>query len=686
MTSPHRFSSLPLALALSLVLLLASAVHALGNLGILFEANSAMAMTLGIRVVGTPLGVASAGFVAALLALHAAFGLAVWSLARLSEFTMSSLQLSRSRWVVLWFTVSTLWVLVASATLYPWSRAGIAASFWSQPVFAGTTVYVILSVVVAAAIAALMLKGALRSDIDKRVWRRAALYGTLFLAIYLCWPLLGGRDVDTLPMPSRPNVILIGVDSLRPDVVGGATRIGVTPNIDQFLREAAFFSDAITPLARTFPSWISILSGEYPRHTGARENLIPRSKLRLGDTLPETLRNAGYTTIYATDETRFSNIDAAYGFDEVIGPIMGAPDFALAELNDMPLSNVVANTTVARYLFPATYSNRAAANTYRPETFTNFLSDRLDALQSIDEHRPIFLSLHLTLPHSPFHHADLVEETFDPGSDKLYQYLESVIAVDEQVGAVLADLQRRGALRNAIVVLLSDHGEALGRPHLDSIIEGAQGRGVLGHSKVNLWGHGTSVLSFSQYHVVLAFRGYGPSQLDGAGKEIETAATLVDIEPTLIDILNLGATKSDGLSLLPALELSAPSQDFLERGRFTESGISAPLDAVGEVDAGAVKRSAALFHMNPTNARIELRDEALASVVASKERAVLRGPWLLAALPPDAVEKNSRYVLVDRTGVEPPRTLNQTSVEPDEVRAMIEALEKHFGPELTRHD
>lgn len=684
MAETRRFSSLPLALALSIALLLLSAIHAVGKLDILFRANSAMSKTLDLQFMGTPLGAAVIRFVAALTVLHLALGGAVWLLARLTEYAFPAWRISRSALVVMGFTLLCAWVLVASATMYPWSGAGVAAPFWSSPVFGTVTLYDVLSIAILTWVAAAIVGAIKRRGVPLRLCLRVVVYSSLAVATVLTGSALM-RGFDSNVAPTRPNVIVIGIDSLRPDVVAGSNRIGVTPNIDNFLRDAVNFSDAVTPLARTFASWMAILSGEYSRHTGVRENLMHPQDLTLGDTLQTTLRESGYLTMYATDETRFSNIDQSYGFDHVVGPTMGAADFALAELNDFPLTNVFSNTIIARYLFPATYANRAAANTYRPTTFIKLLTDRLDDV--ISEAEPLFLSVHLTLPHAPFHHADAVEDIFNPGTDKLYGYLESVIAVDRQLGELLEQLEARGLLRNAIVVLLSDHGEALGRPGLDSVISGAEGQGVLEGTQVGLWGHGTSVLSLPQFKVVLAFKGYGPSAFASVGRESSAAASLVDLEPTLLDLLKMKGSQTDGLSLLPLLKSSAASQEtFNERVRFTETGIAAPLDGEGEVDDAAVKRSAALFRMNPENGRVELRRETLPAILASKERAALRGHWLLAALPAKAGQSGARLILIDRTGTTPPRRLQELDAEPDEIRLMADALRAHYADELLAND
>ena len=97
-----------------------------------------------------------------------------------------------------------------------------------------------------------------------------------------------------------------------------------TPNMDAFLEGSVSFSNALTPLARTFPAWVSILSGRHPHSTGAFVNLLPRELIDAGPTLPDVLGQDGYQSVYAIDEVRFSNLDLSYGFDKMLAPPMGA--------------------------------------------------------------------------------------------------------------------------------------------------------------------------------------------------------------------------------------------------------------------------------------------------------------------------------------------------------------------------
>ena len=155
-----------------------------------------------------------------------------------------------------------------------------------------------------------------------------ALAAVLLLATagLLWWPMLGHERVAVVEA-GRPHVIIVGVDSLRKELVRRADAFTFAPNIRLFQRTATGFPDAITPLGRTFASWATILSGRHPVRSGARDALTPASALNVWPTLAGRLRAVGYATTYATDDVRFSNIDESFGFDHIVGPKMGAADF-----------------------------------------------------------------------------------------------------------------------------------------------------------------------------------------------------------------------------------------------------------------------------------------------------------------------------------------------------------------------
>ena len=113
-----------------------------------------------------------------------------------------------------------------------------------------------------------------------------------------------------------PNVIFIGLDSLNPKHTGYAGYpLPTTPHLDAFLRESIVFENAYTPIARTFPAWYSILTGQYPVTSGVRFNLLKRKHIKSADQcLGNILKKKGYETVHYTDEVRFSNVTSAGRF------------------------------------------------------------------------------------------------------------------------------------------------------------------------------------------------------------------------------------------------------------------------------------------------------------------------------------------------------------------------------------
>lgn len=237
------------------------------------------------------------------------------------------------------------------------------------------------------------------------------------------------------------NIIIIGIDSLRPDFLSYFGHEASTPFIDSFLENATVFGEALTPLARTFPSWTSILTGAYPKDHGVRTNLTKQNKLSLSHTLPNILKQQGYKTIYASDEARFSNIDEHFGFNEVITPPMGMNDFLIGTLNDFPLSNLIMNTAIGSWLFPYNYANRASYINYDPDSFLKRLSYSLQ--KSLKWKQPLFLSVHFCLPHAPYSWKDLPEKDFLIRE----RYQASIERVDTQLKDFFDLLQKKPYFR-----------------------------------------------------------------------------------------------------------------------------------------------------------------------------------------------------------------------------------------------
>ncbi len=676
----QRSRDLILAVGLCLLVLLYSLYERVTQLGAVLDSAA------GIGILRDFLAVPALTddwlwFLVAQVGLHCALAVGVWSLALATDYAGALPRLQGWRSVLLWLIACIFWIGLANAQSYPRSAGWAGIRLLHFDVLPGVSSFAVMSTLMAVAIGYVSAIALWRSR-----WRHLAIrcvtwtaVASLIVIVLAKLPDSNAGDGNTAT-GAKPNIIIIGIDSLRSDLSGQSAGRWLTPNIDGFLKQARVVPDTFSPLARTFPAWISILTGNHPQSTGARENLIPKQSLRITTTLAERLRTLGYRTVFATDEVRFSNIDASYGFDTTVTPTVGAADFLLGEVNDLPLSNLVVNTRLGSFLFPASYANRGAAVTYRPETFI----EQLEA--EIDFESPLFLALHLTLPHWPFRWADEKSSVFDRGEEYPYPYLAAVVGVDRQFAQLMSLLEERGALTNSIVVVLSDHGEGLGLP-TDNLLYSRAAKQAVGRVPVAMWGHGTSVLSPYQYGVLLAWRGFGPAQLAvPAGQPVDVPATLEDVTPTLLDLLGaLQATdRFDGRSLAGALRGEESARSLLaNRFRYLETAYNVAALSRGDMrESELIREGKRLYGINPSTARIEFRQELWADLLRLKERAVVQGDWLLAALP--RLEDNRQtYILVNRRGGLPRRIERAPDAtrEPT-VAALWRALHERFPGEL----
>lgn len=131
---------------------------------------------------------------------------------------------------------------------------------------------------------------------------------------------------------------------------------------------------------------------------------------------------------------------------------------------------------------------------------------------------PFLLWVHLFEPHAPYEGEGASRSVSD-------RYDDEVARADAQVARVVRAVEPRAA--STLVVVASDHGEAFGE------------HGELAHS---IFVYDTTL------RVPLVIAGAG-----GAGRVIAEPVSLVDIVPTMLDLLKHPAAETDGVSLAGAL-------------------------------------------------------------------------------------------------------------------------------------
>jgi arylsulfatase A-like enzyme len=296
----------------------------------------------------------------------------------------------------------------------------------------------------------------------------------------------------------HPNVVLISLDTLRADHLSGYGYPRATsPSLDELmLRTGTVFANATATYPMTHISHLSVFTGLFPAALPGNGVLTARAPIA---TLTELLRDAGLTTLGVTEDALVSK---EYGF--------GRGFDRLVELHPQWADR-------ARLVFA---QGRDLVHAMRHRRFFLFL-------HNYKVHAPYLPSPpYATLFQTDEHAA--VPDVAPQFRDERDAYDRSIRELDDEVGAFLRTLDTEGLADRTLVIVLSDHGEALGE------------HGLRGHG---FWPYEDAL------HVVLAFRGPGI-----AGRRVMMPVSLADVAPTVLDVLGLPVPSSmQGHSLKDAL-------------------------------------------------------------------------------------------------------------------------------------
>lgn len=320
--------------------------------------------------------------------------------------------------------------------------------------------------------------------------------------------------------PTRANLIMISIDTLRADHLGCyGYQKPTSPHLDELAEDSVVFEQCMAQSPWTKPSMASLLTSQLPYTHGVLDfaDILPESAVTLADLLNE----AGYDTV-------------AVWTNGLLGKEYGIPQGFRKTLllgNDMTADEVLK----------------------RADT----------QLAGRDPQRPFFLHIHLLDPHMPYdpppafrdrmleayglekspwpagldsnRHAQLQSRVQSgclkgqgPGLTDLEEsalkalYDGEIAFTDQCVGGFLKRLKEQGLYDNSLIVVVSDHGEEL----LD--------HGGLGHLQT---------LHPELIRIPLLIKYPGNEQ---AGRRLARPVQHIDILPTLVDIL--------GLPLAPTFE------------------------------------------------------------------------------------------------------------------------------------
>lgn len=336
------------------------------------------------------------------------------------------------------------------------------------------------------------------------------------------------------------NLILISLDTLRADALsmyGGADQ--ASPVLAAFAREAVVFAHARSQSPHTAPSHMSLFTSLFPSVHGVQNVAVRERPARgqaplivrpMADTIPtlaDVLAAKGYDTVGISNG---GNLNPSHGFGN------GFRSYSYF-LRDLPAHIAKAREWLAHYaktreapfyFFWHTYEIHSPylppleyAELFAADDYAGPLASRVGRFRSE--------SSEADWGKEKWELADqfwLDKDSFD-ASDVQYLhglYHGEVAYTDAKLGTLFAELRAGGLLDTSIVVVLSDHGEQF------------QEHGSFGHGEIY-----EEVL-----RVPLLIRLPGGAM---GGRRIETPVALMDVMPTLLDLLEIDPASIPGLHM-----------------------------------------------------------------------------------------------------------------------------------------
>jgi len=379
------------------------------------------------------------------------------------------------------------------------------------------------------------------------------------------------RVEEAAPAPRAP-IVFVSADTFaaRNASLYGYPR-ATTPVLDDLARESVVFRRCRANAPWTIPSYMSQLTGLYPRAhrlpevEGLERPPTPWEQEQLAPnrwTLAEALRAAGYRTAAFVDNPLlaqgfgfaqgFDHYDtsaAEIGLEDPEGGLRHIVPRALAWLDGLAEDEPY-------FLFLQCFDAHAPYVPVEPWKGSFDGDGVLDPEHEVRVGRKQLFVYGLIPHHIALAHAegDTLPERMRTAPIAT-AYDEKLREIDATLGELFAELERRGRFDRAWVVFSADHGESL-----------------LGHD----FHFNHALLYADTLHVPLVVR--PPGGVPG-GRTVEGTVQLVDLYPTLLDAAGLDPRRDylHGRSLVPALrgEELAPLPAVSEGGMHTQAAIEA---------------------------------------------------------------------------------------------------------------
>jgi arylsulfatase A-like enzyme len=444
------------------------------------------------------------------------------------------------------------------------------------------------------------------------------------------------------------NVLILAADSFRADRLDPR----VAPNLTKLASRGTRFDRAYVSMPRTFPSWVTILTGRHGHHHGIRSSFPTwEQRAKDFDALPARFAEAGYATAVVSDHAGdiFGRIDL--GFARVDVPRF---DFRQTMLErETPLLPVL-HSHLGRRLFPVMREVGTAADPM-------LIADDVEAALRSMRKGPFFATVFFSTAHAPYaapapYYAKYTNRSYRgrfkyhkpmglgraaetaPDAEDLRQiqalYDGAVASVDDAIGRVLAALVRLDLAESTVVVVTADHGE--------TIFDGGRGQGHGDHLFGDEGTHVPLVIYDPRLEAVSARK--DDAGLAPKGRCESRLVSDVDLAPTLYELTGVSPPGDlDGRSLAPALR----GEPIEERLAYAETGLWLTEEIPGLPSELRIPYPGVmgLTELDAwPNTEIVLRQDMQAVTVMARHRMVRDERWKLVYVP---TRTQVRYFLFD---------------------------------------
>tara|TARA_B110000037_G_scaffold19055_1_gene20035 strand:- start:826 stop:2199 length:1374 start_codon:yes stop_codon:yes gene_type:complete len=377
----------------------------------------------------------------------------------------------------------------------------------------------------------------------------------------------------------KPNILLICVDDLRPELKSFGAEYISSPNIDALAAEGVLFQKHFVNAPSCGPSRYTLLTGQYgPTSNDAlfqRAGKVAQGTV-LNPSMPEWFRDHGYALVSVGKVSHHPGGMGGKNWND--STIIEMPDAWDKHL--MPVSEWEHPRSAMHGLAHGEIRIKSSDmdvfqtvegndNSYPDGIIADEAVKQLKAL-SKDDKKPFFLAVGIIKPHLPFgaqksyidrydgiklpaiEHPQKPEEKItwhgsnefkqynrwekDPNTDKVFademrlHYAACVSYADAQVGKIIRELKRNGTDKNTIIILWGDHGWHLGEHAI--------------WRKHSLFEESLRSPMIIQY-----------PKMENRNSNTNAIVETLDIFPTLCDLTNLETPKFvPGVSLRPILE------------------------------------------------------------------------------------------------------------------------------------